>query len=318
MDDDKAGPLPLGAEIDRLRVENASLLQKLADRDQQQAADMDMPDTTPAVGLTPRTDAAIPTWRMQLVAKLRYQAKQYANGQYARGGGKTSHWLDSVADQLEQLETENADLRQQLAEAQTDLAMREKCSYMGPMRDCPTHGVSKTLNAVNTEWEHHFFAQVKLREAAEQKYLLLSEQHARLCDQVYEEDGETLKQVAAERERDEAKAEVRLLRDWNAERNAKEMSMTKSEDNIVRLNAARASKHGDSRLWTPRDALEDLLYRIDNSEVLPTQIAIHYFVPLTAGGRQHGYCVAGITVPEHVALLAVAQYRVIEDWRDSD
>lgn len=50
------------------------------------------------------------------------------------------------------------------------------------------------------------------------KYLLLGKQHARLCDQVYEEDGETLKLAAAEsrlaeleRERDALRAELNEL-----------------------------------------------------------------------------------------------------------
>ena len=41
-----------------------------------------------------------------------------------------------AADALEALE-------QQVAALTEELQKRDKCSYMGPMRDCPTHGESK-------------------------------------------------------------------------------------------------------------------------------------------------------------------------------
>ncbi|HEX6826436.1 MAG TPA: hypothetical protein VF077_08985 [Nitrospiraceae bacterium] len=39
----------------------------------------------------------------QTVAKLRYMAKQYSAGQYARGGGVHKHYLDEAADLIESL-----------------------------------------------------------------------------------------------------------------------------------------------------------------------------------------------------------------------
>ncbi len=84
--------------------------------------------------------------------------------------------------------------------------------------------------------------------------------------------------------------------------------------NISNFNAARAEKADDSRLWTPRDALEYLLCQIDSGEVNSTQLVIHYLEDPKSGGHQHGYIVAGVTRPEHVALLAVAQHWVIKEW----
>lgn len=40
---------------------------------------------------------------MELVAKLRYMGRQYANGQAARGGGQQKHYLEEAADEIERL-----------------------------------------------------------------------------------------------------------------------------------------------------------------------------------------------------------------------
>jgi len=39
----------------------------------------------------------------QLIAKLRYQGKQYAAGQVARGGAPHKHYLEEAADELEMM-----------------------------------------------------------------------------------------------------------------------------------------------------------------------------------------------------------------------
>ena len=48
------------------------------------------------------------------------------------------------------------------------------------------------------QWQEKLDAFLLAQRAAEEKYRLVSAQHARLCDEVYEEDGETLKHVTAE------------------------------------------------------------------------------------------------------------------------
>ncbi len=55
----------------------------------------------------------------------------------------------------------------------------------------------KALEEAENHFKEVLGQSVRRAEAAERKYLLLSAQYARLCDQVYEEDGETLKHVAA-------------------------------------------------------------------------------------------------------------------------
>lgn len=51
-----------------------------------------------------------------LVAKLRYMGRQYAAGQYARGGGERKHYLVEAADELESLSAQVVQLRGALAE----------------------------------------------------------------------------------------------------------------------------------------------------------------------------------------------------------
>ena len=45
---------------------------------------------------------------MELVAKLRYMGRQYANGQAARGGGQQKHYLEEAADEIEALRAKAA------------------------------------------------------------------------------------------------------------------------------------------------------------------------------------------------------------------
>lgn len=41
----------------------------------------------------------------ELIAKLRYMGRQYANGQTARGGGERKHYLEEAADRIEAAES---------------------------------------------------------------------------------------------------------------------------------------------------------------------------------------------------------------------
>lgn len=81
------------------------------------------------------------------------------------------------------------------------------------------------------------------------------------------------------------------------------------------LARKRAEKRQDSRLWTAEDALEDLLARIRAGEIKPTWLAIHYMEGSPETGQEHHYQVAGLTYPQHIALLNVALDRVLREWR---
>lgn len=58
---------------------------------------------------------------------------------------KPNHWsvMIEAATEIERLEAE-------IARLSLELQKRDKCSYMGPMRDCPTHGESK--DAARYRW----------------------------------------------------------------------------------------------------------------------------------------------------------------------
>lgn len=85
-------------------------------------------------------------------------------------------------------------------------------------------------------------------------------------------------------------------------------------DNIENLSKHRADKAQDSRLWTPEDAVADLLDGIRSGAIKPTAIAIHYFENNEDGGKTHHYQVSNLTFSEHIALLAVAQARTLKEW----
>lgn len=79
------------------------------------------------------------------------------------------------------------------------------------------------------------------------------------------------------------------------------------------LAKRRAEREDDSKLWKPVDALEDVLASVKSGERKPTQLIIWY----VEDGEQKmtvNYCVAGVTREEHIALLALAQRNMLDDW----
>lgn len=84
--------------------------------------------------------------------------------------------------------------------------------------------------------------------------------------------------------------------------------------NIESLNKVRADKHGDSRMWAPADALRDMLGCIERGEICPSQMVIHFLEEREDGGSDHHYYAAGVTFPQHLALLAIANRRAMDDW----
>ena len=81
------------------------------------------------------------------------------------------------------------------------------------------------------------------------------------------------------------------------------------------LAKKRADKLQDSRLWTAKDAIEDLLADVIAGKINPTQLAIHYFEGTPETGLKHHYQAAGLTYPNHIALLNVALDRMLRDWK---
>lgn len=75
----------------------------------------------------------------------------------------------------------------------------------------------------------------------------------------------------------------------------------------------RAEVKGDSREWTCVDALEDMIIRIKSGEIVPSGMAIHFWEK-SEDGRTHHYQVAGLTFPEHIALLTIGKKRIVDEW----
>jgi len=78
----------------------------------------------------------------------------------------------------------------------------------------------------------------------------------------------------------------------------------------------RAEKNQDCREWSALDALEDLMQDIKAGKYNPSSLCIHFWEKNEDGSRTHHYQVAGLTFPEHIALLATAQHRVITEWHE--
>lgn len=70
----------------------------------------------------------------QLVSKLRYQGKQYQNGNAARGGAGEKHYLLEAADTIERLEALNSatssDVTISREQHSFALECMEECSHM--------------------------------------------------------------------------------------------------------------------------------------------------------------------------------------------
>lgn len=83
---------------------------------------------------------------------------------------------------------------------------------------------------------------------------------------------------------------------------------------IENLNEARAHKEKDCRLWSPLEALEALVRDIKSGELNPSQLVVHHLTENEDKSQSLGYVAAGVTLPDHIALLRVAETRLINDW----
>lgn len=80
---------------------------------------------------------------------------------------------------------------------------------------------------------------------------------------------------------------------------------------------ARAEKMQDCREWSPLDALEDAINSIKSGEINPEQVVVHFLSKEASDGRRlHNFFAAGVTVPQHIALLNLGLKRVLEEWLD--
>ncbi len=83
---------------------------------------------------------------------------------------------------------------------------------------------------------------------------------------------------------------------------------------IVHFAEAKADRSGDSRDWSPLDMLKSLVRDVEEGRVKTNQICVHFWVN-EDGGRVHHNSVAGMTFPDHVALLTVALHECVDNWK---
>lgn len=83
----------------------------------------------------------------------------------------------------------------------------------------------------------------------------------------------------------------------------------------INFAAARAEKHSDGAMWTPRDCLAQLLADIDAGDTDPTKISIHMVTQNANGDWKLNFYQAGLSRPEHVALLTLALHDTVESWK---
>ena len=83
------------------------------------------------------------------------------------------------------------------------------------------------------------------------------------------------------------------------------------KDNVTPI----ADKSGDSRMWSPRQCLQNLIDEIDAGKVKPEKVLILYWENVGAKKlRRCEYC-SGMTMVEHVAYLSEACHSAIETWK---
>lgn len=82
-------------------------------------------------------------------------------------------------------------------------------------------------------------------------------------------------------------------------------------DEIARKKADIA---GDNRLWSPIDALEDAMATLKTKDLSTIELAVHWLERMPDGSSTHHYVAANLPMPEHLALLKVADHRLIHEW----
>lgn len=86
-------------------------------------------------------------------------------------------------------------------------------------------------------------------------------------------------------------------------------------DKVIGFAEARAHAASDARLWTPLEALKALVRDIESGKHNPQHLAIHYIEgDLDKGGGSYGYCIAGLSTTQHIALLEVARTDALKEW----
>lgn len=82
----------------------------------------------------------------------------------------------------------------------------------------------------------------------------------------------------------------------------------------ISLAAARAAKEQDGNLWSPIDCLRQIIKDIEEGIITPSAVHVSLKIQLPDDNMQYRWYQAGLTRAEQIALMAVAQKELIEDW----
>lgn len=81
----------------------------------------------------------------------------------------------------------------------------------------------------------------------------------------------------------------------------------------ISLGERRAVANGDCREWTPIECVRALLRDLEAGLLKPEQLCVHMLTP-NGEGHRHKYYVAGMSFPQHIAMLEVAKQRAVSEW----
>lgn len=87
--------------------------------------------------------------------------------------------------------------------------------------------------------------------------------------------------------------------------------MTEDFSNMpISINEIKATTNRNGCMWTPRDALIDMLRNIDSGKLNPTRLIIVYSMPLDAEHNRTGYVQAGCSDIEFAGLLSLTMLNI--------
>lgn len=85
-------------------------------------------------------------------------------------------------------------------------------------------------------------------------------------------------------------------------------------NDVVNINELRAHKEGDSKLWSPQEALEAVLRDIKSEKIKPISIAIHYWHDLGDGDKSLRSTQANLDTEGHIVLLEISKTAIIQGY----
>lgn len=87
-------------------------------------------------------------------------------------------------------------------------------------------------------------------------------------------------------------------------------------EDVVNLGAVRAQRSSNAADWSPRDAIEDCLRRIDAGELKPDACVVVWREKLERGETRTNYAVSGPDVHTVLGLLSACAMKLWKSGRE--